>query len=452
MTELDGRINDYGAKPSEATAAEAIAGNAGYPASEQQPRSWQQPMNEQPKSDQQPTSGLQEKKELVPDIASKKKHGARAYSLIGAGLIAAGTFFSVLNAGKMYDGLFAKAMRSAKEHPKQQVMIAEDELVQSPYANRLAWQAIAAMPGFLQPDNGAFRAEKSPQAERLQVEKPGTIDDVVDVAVVDVNAPSISKDSSRAYSSETPKVLDMMLGKEKKGKPEYVFVVDKETQRAKVYKLAYQLVDEADVSTGMNPGDKERAGDHKTPNGIFEVQSVQDSSNWRYGGELAYGPKAARLNAGRWDSKGNYKPDEISDILAHGTNEPEKLGSAASHGCVRFLNSLVDEYVAKGYLKKGTLFAIVENNDYVPTRIKAGPLMASNASDVYASNANQAEQLVQTVQKPANSSFEKYNNDKKVFVTEEKSENKAEAKGDDKKAAGAKGDDKKVAEAKGEIK
>jgi hypothetical protein len=156
------------------------------------------------------------------------------------------------------------------------------------------------------------------------------------------------------------------------------------------------------------------------------VQGIENSSEWLYDGKKAYGPKAARLSVGVWDAKGNYNPTGLSDIMAHGTDEPEKLGTAASHGCVRFPDELIQSYVEKGYLKKGTLFAIVENNNYTPTRINAGPLVADN---------NSAEQVVQLAQKqsgqkPAGQAFEKYSmNDKKLsFIVDDKYQAKTDYK------------------------
>lgn len=144
-------------------------------------------------------------------------------------------------------------------------------------------------------------------------------------------------------------------------KGECVLLVNKETQLAQLYKLDYVLVDQAGVSTGRNPGNKERSGDNKTPEGIFEVVSVEQSSGWLHNGRLAYGPYFARLSAGSWDAYGNHNPDGWSPIGVHGTDEPEKIGSLASEGCVRTQDEFIKRCVEQGYIKKGVKVVIVDD-------------------------------------------------------------------------------------------
>jgi hypothetical protein len=144
-------------------------------------------------------------------------------------------------------------------------------------------------------------------------------------------------------------------------KGEYVLLVNKETRTAQLYKLDYVLVDQAGVSTGRNPGNKERSGDNKTPEGIFEVVSVEQSSGWLHNGRLAYGPYFARLSAGSWDAYGNHNPDGWSPIGVHGTDEPEKIGSLASEGCVRTQDEFIKRCVEQGYIKKGVKVVIVDD-------------------------------------------------------------------------------------------
>jgi len=142
-------------------------------------------------------------------------------------------------------------------------------------------------------------------------------------------------------------------------KGECVMIVDKDTQTARIYKLGYVLVDQTDVSTGKNNGDKERSGDNKTPIGVFKVVSVENSEDWMHNNEFAYGHYFLRLGCGSWDSYGNHDPRGWSQIGVHGTSQPEKLGNPASEGCIRLENKVIAEYVANGYLRKGTRVAIL---------------------------------------------------------------------------------------------
>ncbi|MBU1198749.1 MAG: L,D-transpeptidase [Nanoarchaeota archaeon] len=147
---------------------------------------------------------------------------------------------------------------------------------------------------------------------------------------------------------------------------DHVIVVNKKKQESKLYKLDYVLVDETKVSTGINPGEKQRSGDHKTPTGIFDIVSVQKSDSWMHQGRLAYGPYFLRLSTGNWDSQGNYDSDARSSIGMHGTDEPEKLGQLASMGCIRFANKIIQKFVDKGYLGKDSKVAILDDYNQVP--------------------------------------------------------------------------------------
>ncbi|MBN1792962.1 L,D-transpeptidase [Candidatus Woesearchaeota archaeon] len=141
---------------------------------------------------------------------------------------------------------------------------------------------------------------------------------------------------------------------------EYLFVVDKDEQKARVYRVKMELVDETIVSTGLNPGDKEREGDMRTPNGVFSVVSVENSTNWIHNGaQGVYGPYFARFNAGSWDKNGVYDPGGRSSLGAHTTNETEYLGQRKSEGCPRFPRDKIIKYVRSGMLRRGAAIAII---------------------------------------------------------------------------------------------
>ncbi|MDR1376831.1 MAG: L,D-transpeptidase [Synergistaceae bacterium] len=108
------------------------------------------------------------------------------------------------------------------------------------------------------------------------------------------------------------------------------------------YKLYLYRGDEIEknyeIAVGKNPGNKERVGDNKTPNGIFTVQSIENSSRWTHDfrdgkGTIrgAYGPWFIRLRTG-WQGIG-----------IHGTHNPDSRGSMVSEGCIRMLNDELEE-------------------------------------------------------------------------------------------------------------
>ena len=97
------------------------------------------------------------------------------------------------------------------------------------------------------------------------------------------------------------------------------------------------------VAVGENPGDKERVGDRRTPEGVFRVESIHDSRAWVHDFddgkgpvEGAYGPFFIRLDTGRWKGIG-----------IHGTHDPSSLGTRTTEGCIRLDNKALLEIVDK---------------------------------------------------------------------------------------------------------
>ncbi len=100
------------------------------------------------------------------------------------------------------------------------------------------------------------------------------------------------------------------------------------------------------VALGKNEGNKEKAGDMRTPEGTFSVERIQDSSAWAHDfgdgkGPIAgaYGSKFIRLKTG-W-----------SGIGIHGTHDPASIGKRVTEGCIRLKNDDLAELVP--YVKPG---------------------------------------------------------------------------------------------------
>ena len=100
------------------------------------------------------------------------------------------------------------------------------------------------------------------------------------------------------------------------------------------------IVAEYGCALGLKPGQKEKSGDMKTPDGVFPIDEILDASYWTHDfndgkGEIsgAYGPwfislDTTELSGGRW-----------SGIGIHGTHAPESIGTRASEGCIRLNNA-----------------------------------------------------------------------------------------------------------------
>ena len=93
------------------------------------------------------------------------------------------------------------------------------------------------------------------------------------------------------------------------------------------------------ISCAENYGNKERRGDHKTPEGFFKINQILNSSALSHDfgdgkGEIAgaYGPWFLRLDVPGFD-----------DIGIHGTHLPSSIGGRNTEGCVRMNNEDICE-------------------------------------------------------------------------------------------------------------
>lgn len=114
------------------------------------------------------------------------------------------------------------------------------------------------------------------------------------------------------------------------------------------------VVESFGVAVGKNKGPKQRSGDNKTPEGMFDVVQIQNASYWTHDfrdgkGEIkgAYGPWFIRLG-GSWRGIG-----------IHGTHDASSIGTAASEGCIRMKNEDVQRLHEK-YAKIGLKVFIFE--------------------------------------------------------------------------------------------
>jgi len=116
------------------------------------------------------------------------------------------------------------------------------------------------------------------------------------------------------------------------------------------------LVKSYKIGIGKNPGDKEKVGDMKTPEGDFYITNIHNSRDWTHDfkdgkGPIkgAYGPWFLRLYTGADRTKsGKY----WNGIGIHGTHDPNSIGKMVSEGCLRMHNQELEEL--KRFVKIGT--------------------------------------------------------------------------------------------------
>ena len=96
------------------------------------------------------------------------------------------------------------------------------------------------------------------------------------------------------------------------------------------------------IACGRNVGDKQCAGDMRTPVGMFKVQEILDAHTWKHdfgdgNGVIAgaYGPRFVRLVTGH------------NGIGIHGTHDESSIGTLATEGCIRLHNADILEFATK---------------------------------------------------------------------------------------------------------
>jgi len=116
-------------------------------------------------------------------------------------------------------------------------------------------------------------------------------------------------------------------------------IVNKETMSLGLYDYKGVKIKEYGISCGKNMGNKKRIGDNKTPEGIFHISEIEESSSWAHDfndgkGKIvgAYGPWFIRLEVP--DHKG---------IGIHGTHKPTSIGTRDTEGCIRLTNDDISD-------------------------------------------------------------------------------------------------------------
>ncbi len=99
-----------------------------------------------------------------------------------------------------------------------------------------------------------------------------------------------------------------------------------------------RVLKEYPIGIGANPGNKEKSGDKRTPEGRFSIESIHDSSTWTHD-----------YKDGRGPVKGVYGPWFLrlrmpwSGLGICGTPDPNLVGKRSTRGSIRMLNKDIEE-------------------------------------------------------------------------------------------------------------
>jgi hypothetical protein len=140
----------------------------------------------------------------------------------------------------------------------------------------------------------------------------------------------------------------------------HFLLLDKSKMTLTEYDYKGNVIYHCSIATGKNPGNKRVKGDCKTPEGVFPIQEILDSKEWKHDfkddslGEIkgAYGNYFIRLNVK------NHK-----GIGIHGTHDPLSIGKRASEGCIRLTNEDINEIALR--MKIGEIVIITPGKEDV---------------------------------------------------------------------------------------
>lgn len=116
-------------------------------------------------------------------------------------------------------------------------------------------------------------------------------------------------------------------------------IVDKAKMKLFLYDQFGNVEKSYGIACAKNYGTKQKKGDSRTTEGIFNVKGVFDSTNWLFTDDNGYTSP----------TKGQYGPRfirlDIPYIGIHGTGSPGSIGRRCSHGCIRVTNANILELV-----------------------------------------------------------------------------------------------------------
>lgn len=156
-----------------------------------------------------------------------------------------------------------------------------------------------------------------------------------------INNPVQHLTAAFASNNYTPQLKD---GDSYKG----AIVVRKSNHNLYYYDKDGNLKFQSQIATGKNEGKKQKDGDLRTPTGKFKVSYYDTKGDPNYFGHN----RLLRLNTPGWQG-----------FAIHGdANQPEKIGTNASHGCIRMPNDRLVE-LTNMVNSSGTPVYILDEND-----------------------------------------------------------------------------------------
>lgn len=112
-------------------------------------------------------------------------------------------------------------------------------------------------------------------------------------------------------------------------------IVDKQTMQLRVYDRNGDCIADFPMACGRAYGNKIEKGDNRTPEGIFRISDIQNSSDWKH--DFGDGKGEIHGSYGPWFIRLSTEPHK--GIGIHGTHLPLSIGTRATEGCIRLSNN-----------------------------------------------------------------------------------------------------------------
>ena len=117
------------------------------------------------------------------------------------------------------------------------------------------------------------------------------------------------------------------------------------------------------IACGIKRGNKQEVGDYRTPEGVFKIVGIYESTDWVHKTrdwrmvKGCYGPYYLSL-----------RTPQFTGIGIHGTNAPRSIGKRASEGCIRVKTENII-FIKENYAYGGMQVIVSGENERLPFMI-----------------------------------------------------------------------------------
>lgn len=193
-------------------------------------------------------------------------------------------------------------------------------------------------------------------------------DDSTDYIVTDTITEPLSENPLAENNVSLDSALDMQNDLDSTDAPlverlgDYIYI-SKPKMRLYVLNKHDSILFSCGIACGIKRGNKQEVGDYRTPEGVFKIVGIYESTEWIHktrDGRLVkgcYGPYYLSLHT-----------PQFTGIGIHGTNAPRSIGKRASEGCIRVKTENIIT-IKENYAYGGMQVIVSGENERLPFMI-----------------------------------------------------------------------------------